>query len=265
MARVQDAADITWLDLGDHRLEARWFGSGQGPVLVFLHEGLGCLDHWRDFPEALAHSLGLRAFVYSRRGYGRSDACELPRPLDYMQQHGEHVLPRVLSAAGIDEAILIGHSDGASIALVYAGSALRPGLRGLLLEAPHVFTEPPGLEAIARAREAYNHGDLRQRLMRYHGDNVDCAFRGWNDAWLDPDFKRWNIESYLPGVGVPVLVLQGLDDPYGTTKQVDAIAHHSGAPVAVELLPECGHAPHREQRDETLAVMSGFIRGLLEG
>lgn len=262
---MQDAADITWLDMGDHRLEARWYGSGAGPVLVLLHEGLGCVDHWRDFPEALARATGLRVLAYSRRGYGRSDACALPRPLDYMQQEGELGLPRVLSVAGVREAILIGHSDGASIAIAYAGSAPREGLSGLVLEAPHVFTEPSGLEAIARARQAYDHGDLRKRLLRYHGDNVDCAFRGWNNAWLDPDFKRWNIESYLPGIGVPTLVVQGLDDPYGTTKQVDAIAHQSGAPVAVELLPECAHSPHREQRDETLAVMKGFIRGLLEG
>lgn len=262
---MQDAADLEWLDLGDHRLEARWYGAGDGPVLVFLHEGLGCLDHWRDFPAALAQATGLRALVYSRRGYGRSDACELPRPLDYMQREGERELPRALSAAGVNEALLVGHSDGASIAIVYAGSAPLPGLRGLVLEAPHVFTEPSGLEAIARAREVYDHGDLRRRLLRYHGDNVDCAFRGWNEAWLDPGFKAWNIESYLPGIRVPVLVVQGLDDPYGTLKQVDAIAHQSGTPVAAELLPECGHSPHRDQRDETLAVMSGFIRGLLEG
>ena len=174
------------------------------------------------------------------------------------------LLPEVLKAAGIRDHVLVGHSDGASIALIYAGSAPAAGLRGLILEAPHVFTEPHGLASIARAREAYQATDLRARLARHHGDNVDVAFRGWNDVWLHPDFRAWNIEEFLPKIEVPILILQGEDDEYGTWKQVEAIERGSGGPVEALAIPDCGHSPHREQPEVTLAAMAGFIRRLEE-
>ncbi len=261
------SATPEYLDLGDQRLEAVWHGPGpdDAPTLVFLHEGLGCVGMWRDFPEKLAAVTGLGALVYSRRGYGRSDPCALPRPLDYMQRHASTTLPRVLEVAGIKRAILVGHSDGASIALVYAGAqAEGTRLAGLILEAPHVFCEELSVRSIAQAREAYETGDLRRRLARYHGDNVDCAFWGWNRAWLDPAFMNWNIEDYLPAIRTPALIIQGLDDQYGTKAQVDAIVHGSGGPVEVVMLDDCAHSPHREQEARTLDAMADFIGRIVD-
>lgn len=250
-----------------HRLECDRIGAPAGagatPTLVFLHEGLGCVAMWRDFPARLAALTGCGAFVYSRLGYGRSDACPLPRPVRYMHDEGLDVLPRLLEVAGIDDAILIGHSDGASIALVYAGGTPARGLRGLVIEAPHVFCEQISVDSIAAAAVAYREGDLRERLRRYHGENVDCAFWGWNQPWLDNDFRNWNLEAYLPAVGVPTLAIQGLDDEYGTLAQVEAIESRLGARVEVLELGGCGHSPHRDQPERVLAAMAAFVASLL--
>ncbi len=242
------------------RLEARWAGPPpeEAPTLVFLHEGLGSTSLWRDFPDRLAAETGCGALAYSRAGYGKSDPVPLPRPVRFMHDEAA-VLPKVLAAAGIREHILIGHSDGASISLIHAGSGPAPGLRGLILEAPHVFTEPHGLASIARMTEAYRTTNLRERLARHHGANVDVAFRGWNDVWLNPEFAAWNIEEYLPAIRVPVLILQGEDDEYGTWRQVEAIERRSGGPVESIAIPHCGHSPHREQPDVTLQAMRGFV------
>ena len=175
---------------------------------MFLHEGLGSVGLWRDFPRTLADATGLPAFVYSRAGYGESDAAPLPRSVRYMHEEAE-LLPEILAAAGIDDPVLVGHSDGASIAIIHAGSGGKA--RALVLEAPHVFTEPMGLRSIANAREAYERGDLRQRLAKYHQD-VDAAFWGWNRPWLDPEFRDWNLEEFLPRIAAPVLVVQGEQD-----------------------------------------------------
>ena len=250
---------VRYLEAGGHRLEYAWWGPppSQGPTLVFLHEGLGCVDHWRDFPRQLSEATGLGAFVYSRLGYGRSDAIELPRPLRYM--HDEALLlPDVLKSVGIEQSILVGHSDGASISIIYAGSDACPGLRGLILEAPHVFAEEVGLESIARARQAFLATDLPQKLARYHGNNVDGAFWGWNRAWLDPDFRSWNLESYLPRIQVPILLIQGEDDEFGTMKQVEAVQRQVNAPVEVLRLDRCGHSPHRDRPAEVLGAMTRF-------
>ncbi|MGA9525895.1 MAG: alpha/beta hydrolase [Myxococcaceae bacterium] len=250
------------LNAGGKRLEFEWHGAppDEAPTLVFLHDGLGCVAMWRDFPEELARRTGCGALVYSRAGYGGSDPVEVPRPLTYMHEEGTQVLPEVLAAAGVKRAFLIGHSNGGSIALLHAGAANSfPGLAGLLLEAPHVFCEDLSVASIARAREAYVHGDLRSRLQRYHGANVDCAFWGWNRAWLDPEFRRWNIESSLPSIRVPVLVLQGADDEYGTLAQVESITRQCGGPVETEVLERCGHSPHKDQRERTLARMAAFV------
>jgi pimeloyl-ACP methyl ester carboxylesterase len=238
------------------RLEAAWWGDRRGPTLVLLHEGLGSVSQWRDWPARLAAETGLGAFAYSRAGYGGSDAVALPRPLDYMEVEARS-LPAVLGAAGIDDAILVGHSDGASIAIASAGGAGRERVRGLVLLAPHVFVETGGLEAIADARVAYEQGDLRERLARHHGDNVDVAFRGWNDAWLAPGFRAFNLERYLPAIAVPTVVVQGDADPYGTLAQVAAIER--GVPGARRVvLAGCGHAPHRERPDETTAAVAAL-------
>jgi len=253
--------DPMFLNIRGHRLEFAWWGpqKASGPTLVFLHEGLGCLDLWRDFPRQLSEATGLGAFAYSRQGYGRSDPVELPRSLRYMHQEAE-LLPEILSAAGITEPLLIGHSDGASIAIIYAGGEQGPRMRGLILEAPHVFAEEFGLKTIAQLADEFRTTDLPEKLVRYHGENVQGAFWGWNRAWLDPGFRTWNLEQYLPRIRVPMLILQGLDDRYGTLKQIEAIQRQSGGPVEAQTLAACGHSPHRDQPRTVLEAMAGFIR-----
>jgi len=248
------------------RLECRWTGPDRSdgkPVLVFLHEGLGCVGLWKDFPDLVAEQTGLPALIFSRQGYGGSDPIPLPRPVSFMHHEGQQVLPDLLAEAEIDDAILVGHSDGASISLIYAGSVEAPRIRGLVLEAPHVFVEPETLAGIRDAKVAFEEGSLRSGLERYHGSNVDCAFWGWNGVWLNPDFERWNIEEFLPNVAVPTLVVQGEDDEYGTMAQVEAIVRQVPGTVETAKLADCGHAPHVQQRDEVAARMTKFIRGLL--
>ncbi len=254
-----------YLNIGTNRLEIDWYGPGpeEAPTLVFLHEGLGCVALWHDFPARLADATGCGAFVYSRLGYGRSDPCELPRPISFMHTEGLDILPRVLAAAGIKAHILIGHSDGGSIALVNAGGRPAAGLRGLITEAAHVFCEQLSVDSIQAAKAHYETGDLRRKLHRYHGDNTVCAFRGWNDVWLHPDFMNWNIAEFLPGIKVPMLALQGQDDQYGTVAQLDAIGQQAGPGVETRLLANCRHAPHAEQADVALEAMRTFIGHIL--
>ena len=251
------------LTIAGKQLEAVCHGSPPeaAPTLMLLHEGLGCIELWRDFPAKLAAQTGFGVFVWSRAGYGRSDPVELPRPLDYMSREATEVLPHVIDAVGCRHAVLLGHSDGASIAAIYAGSVEDFRVRGLVLIAPHVFTEPTGLAAIARAREDYETGNLRARLAKYH-DHVDVAFRGWNDAWLDPGFVDWNVADCLDYLRIPTLVIQGEDDAYGTARQVEEIVNRSYAPVDVEWLAECGHAPHIERPERTLAAINDFCARL---
>ena len=250
---------------GGRRLEYEWHGPppGAAPTLVFLHEGLGCISLWRDFPARLAAATGCGALVYSRAGYGYSDPVPLPRPLRFMHEEALVVLPEVLAAAEVQDAILVGHSDGGSIALIHAGGVPGAPVRGLCLEAPHVFCEDLSVASIALAAEKYRQGDLRRALERHHGANVDVAFWGWNQAWLDPAFRGWNIQEYLGGIRCSALVVQGEDDEYGTLAQVDAIEAGSGGSVQRLVLPACGHSPHRAQPEATLAAMSAFIRDLL--
>lgn len=244
------------------RLEAQWIGSATaGPTLVLLHEGLGCIRMWRDWPEALVRATGLRVLAYSRAGYGGSDPIVRPRPLDYMEREGEHVLPAVLDATGIGDAILVGHSDGASIALCHAGTAAARGrVRGLVALAPHVFCEDCSVAAIEHARDAWLNGDLRERLAKHHGANVEHAFWGWNDAWLDPAFRAWNIERYLPAIEIPVALVQGERDQYGTLRQLDAIAAGVHGPVTRTVLADCGHSPHRDRPEATTAAVVALVR-----
>lgn len=255
---------MDFLEIDGTRLECRWIGPApaDAPTLVFLHEGLGSVSTWRDVPDALAAATGCGALVYSRAGYGQSDPVHLPRPVRFMHDEAE-VLAKVARRAGLRDAILAGHSDGASIAIIAAGRRAVPGLRALVLEAPHVFAEPCGLASIARIADAYRTTSLRARLERHHGANTDVAFWGWNGVWLDPDFRAWNIEEFLPGIAVPALVVQGTSDEYGSWAHVESIQRQSGAPVQALAIPDCGHAPHAEHRDAILAAMAGFIREVL--
>lgn len=240
------------------RLEASWWGEPAREAIVLLHEGLGCVAMWREFPARLARRVETPVFAYSRAGYGGSDPVALPRPSDYMHHEGEVVLPEVLAAAGIERATLVGHSDGGSIAIVRAGLG-DPRISRLVLIAAHVFVEPLSRRTIAEAGRRYEEADLRERLARYHGTNVDCAFRGWHDAWLSDEFRAWNLERFLPSIRIPTLVIQGEDDDFGTLAQVDAIVGGVAGPVELAMLPGCGHAPHRERPDQLLETIVRFL------
>jgi len=254
--------DLSRLDLPWGPVEVRTIAGaapgGEIPTLVFLHEGLGCAALWKDFPDAVAGATGLPAIVYSRYGYGASGPAALPRPVGYMHDEGRQVLPALLAALDIRRPLLVGHSDGASIALIHAARQ-DPDPVALVLEAPHVFVEDLSLAGIRNARTAYDEGGLKASLARHHRD-VEGAFRGWNDIWLDPAFRDWNLEALLPAIRCPVLQIQGRDDAYGTAAQLDAIAAGAGGPVRTVLLAECGHAPHRDQRAATERAMIEFIR-----
>jgi pimeloyl-ACP methyl ester carboxylesterase len=259
-------AQPRFITVNGKRLEYRWFGPRpeSAPTLLFLHEGLGCAAMWRDFPARLAAATGCGASIYSRLGYGHSDAHPLPWPVSYMHDEGLIALPALALALGLGDVILVGHSDGASIALINAGGAPLANLRGVIVEAPHVFVEDISVTSIGAAGQAYRRGDLKARLKRFHGSNVDCAFFGWHDAWLSPEFAKWNIETYLPAITMPVQVIQGETDEYGTVAQVQAIQDQLGGLAEVLILPECGHSPHRDQGGIVLAAMTDFIRRILK-
>lgn len=255
------------LTVNGTRLEVVWHGAPpeDAPTLVFLHEGLGCAVLWRDVPAKLAEATGCGALVYSRLGYGASDSCTLPRPISYMHDEALEVLPELLRVAGIRECILIGHSDGGSIALIYAGGTPATLLRGVITEAAHLFCEDISVQSIQKIESLYlKDGELRGKLAKYHGENVDCAFWGWNQAWLHPDFREWNIEEYLPHIKVPLLAIQGAEDQYGTAAQLDAIADQTGDRTEVLMLPDCGHTPHKQQKEATFDAMVTFIQDILQ-
>lgn len=257
--------DSGFLTIGDQRLEYRMLGPrpDAAPTLVLLHEGLGCVGMWADFPERLQQATGCGVFVYSRAGYGKSSPVKLPRPLTYMHDEARAALPRLLEAIGFRHGLLIGHSDGASIAAIYAGSHQDHRIGGLVLIAPHFFTEDSGIASIAQARVAYETGDLRDKLARWHAD-VDNAFRGWNDAWLDPGFRKWDITCELAYIRVPILIVQGSDDQYGTVRQIETAEQECYCPVEVTLLPGVKHAPHREAPEPTLNAVADFVKRVLE-
>lgn len=260
-----DWAKGGFLHAGGKRLEYACFGPaprpGGPPTLLLLHEGLGCVALWRDFPQKLAEATGCPVFAYSRAGYGQSDPVSLPRPLDYMTREALEVLPEVLDTLGAGRVVLCGHSDGATIAAIYAGSVEDFRLRGLILMAPHFFTEPGGLASIRDARLAYAQTDLRAKMGKYHAD-PDNAFFGWNGAWLDPGFEAWNVADVIDYIRVPTLALQGVDDQYGTGEQVRIVERRSYAPVDVVLLDDCRHSPHLEQTEATLAATGEFMARL---
>lgn len=250
--------------IGGAALEWRCFGpepSAAGPTIVLLHEGLGCVALWRAFPEQLADATGLPVFAYSRAGYGASDAAASPRPLDYMTREAVDVLPKVLDTIGAERFALLGHSDGATIAAEYAGRVADHRVRGLVLMAPHFFTEDMGLAAIAEAKSAFETEGLKERLGKHHRD-PDATFRGWNDAWLAPGFKDWNVGEVIDYWRIPCLAIQGAQDQYGTAAQIREIETRSYAPVDVVMLDDCRHAPYIDQPEKTLAAVTEFVKRL---
>ncbi|MEK9753146.1 MAG: alpha/beta hydrolase [Rhodospirillaceae bacterium] len=243
--------------MGDHEVEfVRFAGGANLPTLVFLHEGLGSVAMWRDFPARVAAATNAPAVVYSRRGYGRSSPRAAAYDVDYMHLEARETLPHLLEHWGVERPILIGHSDGASIALIHA--AEHPAnVSGVAVMAPHVFVEDICIHAIKETRGAFATTDLESRLGRYHAD-AGHAFRGWNDIWLKPAFRDWNIEAMLPAITRPVLAIQGLGDPYGTMAQLDRIERAVQGPFRRLELPDCGHSPHRDKPAETLAALVEF-------
>lgn len=256
------APEMQHLTAAGHRLEYYWTAphDGDAPALVFLHEGLGSAGLWRDFPARLTEETGLPALVYSRYGYGGSDILAAPREVDYMHTEALEALPVIRDALDLDDVILVGHSDGASIAAIHAGAARWP-VRGLILEAPHFFVEDASIAGIEDAKTAYETTDLPDRIARRHTDG-DKTFRGWNDIWLSPAFRDWNIEEYLPAITCPTLVIQGVDDEYGTEAQPAAIGRQSSGPVDAVMVPDCGHSPHRDATDGVLELMADFAVAL---
>lgn len=228
-------------------------------TIVFLHEGLGSVSLWRDFPERVTEATGIGALVYSRYGYGLSSTLEEKRAPDYMHREALDVLPALLQSLGIRKPILFGHSDGASIALIHAGAGHR--VTGLIVEAPHVFVEEISVQGATQAAVTYRTTDFRKKLARHHRD-ADKTFWGWHDIWTSSDFRDWNIESYLPAITCPTLLIQGEQDEYGTVAQIDAIAGAVKGVTSKHLLPNCCHTPHRDQADVTLELVTSFLRRL---
>ena len=228
-------------------------------TIVFLHEGLGCIGFWKDFPDALCARLGLPGLLYDRWGYGASDPFDRPRTKDYLADEAFFSLPEVLAAAGIERPILVGHSDGASIALLYAAAFPDKPL-AVVSEAAHVFVEEEALAGIRLAIQAFESGDLARRLERHHGEKTKKVFEAWADTWLSPGFRDWNIEAALPHIRAPLLLLQGAEDEYGTAAQVEAIEKGASGPVESHLLPGCGHVPHHQARERVLDLMTDFLR-----
>lgn len=261
--------DIAWAGR-PVRLEYQWVGvsDATAPLMVFLHEGLGSVSMWRDFPARLCASAGLRGLVYSRPGYGQSTprTADEHWGVDFMHRQADEVLPALLSALAVDTVQsppwLFGHSDGGSIALLYAMHH-PAGTAGVIVLAPHLFVEDVATQAIAQARAAYLDGDLRERLARHHAD-PDSAFWGWNDIWLDQGFRRWRIDGALGSIRCPLLAVQGLDDEYGTLEQIRAIARQVPQCALLELA-QCGHAPHRDQPERLMEAVTYFLQQRTEG
>ncbi|MDA0238238.1 MAG: alpha/beta hydrolase [Proteobacteria bacterium] len=251
-------------DIDDKRLEYRCIepnnSTSTTDALVMLHEGLGSIELWKSFPEDLAKATGCRVFVYSRYGYGRSTPLSEKRPVEYMHYEALNILPNFLKHIGVVCPILIGHSDGASIALIHNGGG--HDVNGLVLMAPHVFVEDRAVQSIEQARVAFEKTELPKKLDRYH-DNVESAFWGWNDVWLSSEFKSWNIEKYVANVSCESLLIQSDTDPYGTLAQIEIIEKLSPAPTQRVLLEDCGHSPHVDQPRITLENIVHFVEDIL--
>jgi pimeloyl-ACP methyl ester carboxylesterase len=257
--------DTGRIAVGASELEYRSIGPAPdaAPTIVMLHEGLGSVGLWGDFPDRLQAATGAGVFVYSRVGYGASSPATLPRRPDYMHVEALDVLPKVLEGIGFRRGLLLGHSDGASIATIYAGGVQDHRIRGLSLIAPHFVVEDISVRSIAEIKTAYEHGDLRAKLSRWHRD-VDNAFYGWNGAWLDPAFRDWDISEALGYIRVPVQIVQGAGDQYGTHRQIEIAEEECYCPVDVTMIETAAHAPHREAADVTLQAVADFANRILQ-
>jgi len=249
------------LDLPEGRIAARRIdppggAAADAPAMVFLHEALGCIAMWRDVPERLVALTGLPALVYDRHGHGLSDRMARRREPDYLDRESFDILPRVLAECGIADPILVGHSDGGSIALLHAS---RHPVRALVSEAAHVFVETVTLAGIKEASIAWRETDLPRRLGKYHGDKMEAVFSAWADCWQSEPFTSWNMESTLPGVACPVLIIQGAGDEYGTVAQVAAIATGITGPASVMMVPGCNHIPHFQAAETVLPAIAKFV------
>jgi pimeloyl-ACP methyl ester carboxylesterase len=255
-----------FLTINSSDLEYRMIGPmpENAPTIVLLHEGLGSAALWGDFPDKLQAATGAGVFAYSRAGYGASTPAKLPRPLDYMHIEALDILPKLLDQIGFRRGLLLGHSDGASIAAIYAGAHQDHRLQGVAMIAPHFVVEDISVTSIAEIKTAYETAGLRAKLARWHSD-VDNAFYGWNGAWLDPKFRDWDISEYLAYIRVPVAILQGVDDQYGTMRQVEIAQEECYCPVDVTVIPGAGHSPHREAPGATLDAISEFANAVLRG
>jgi pimeloyl-ACP methyl ester carboxylesterase len=253
-----------FLNINGADLEYRMIGPAPdaAPTIVMLHEGLGSAGLWGDFPERLQAATGAGVFAYSRAGYGASTPAKLPRPLDYMHIEAQQVLPKLLDAIGFRRGLLVGHSDGASIAAIYAGSHQDHRLQGIALIAPHFIVEDISVKSIAEIKTTYETTNLKEKLARWHKD-VDNAFYGWNGAWLDPKFRDWDISEYLAYIRVPIAILQGASDQYGTLRQVEIAREECYCPVDVTVIAGAGHSPHREAPEATLKVIADFAAAAL--
>ncbi len=254
------------IKIDSHNLEIQWHLKDiqDKPTLIFIHEGLGSVSMWKEFPETLSKMVQCPALVYSRLGYGKSDSDSIPYKINFMHTHALHELPVLIQTLKIKDYILIGHSDGGSISLINAGSqkANHKGLMGLITEAAHLFCEKITVKSIEQAKIAYEHADLKTRLHKYHGINTDNAFYRWNDIWLNPQFMHWNIKKYVPKINVPVLALQGKNDQYGSIKQIQLIQEKIKSGKTV-LIDDCMHSPHFEQTEIVLNLMSQFINEII--
>jgi len=261
---MQGLTPTGFIRIGASDLEYRMIGPApdDAPTIVMLHEGLGCVGLWGDFPDRLAAATGAGVLVYSRAGYGASTKVELPRPLDYMHIEAFEVLPKLLDQIGFRRGLLLGHSDGASIATIYAGGVADHRVRGVAMIAPHFIVEDISVTSIAEIKNAYETSDLKSKLARWHGD-VDNAFYGWNGAWLDPKFRSWDIAEYLAYIRVPVAILQGADDQYGTMRQIEIAREECYCPVDVTIVPGAGHSLHREAPEAALDTISEFAGRIL--
>jgi pimeloyl-ACP methyl ester carboxylesterase len=257
-------SDQGFLDLGDLRLEYRTAGlrAGEAPSLILLHEGLGSAGMWGEFPEKLAAATGLGVFAWSRVGYGHSSAAKLPRALDFMHGEAREILPKLLDAIGFRQGLLIGHSDGASIAAIYGGSVQDHRVRGLVLMAPHFIVEDVTINSIREIRHAFDTSDVRQRFQRWHAD-AGATVRGWTDVWMTNDFRTWDLRDDLAHIRVPILIVQGEHDHYGTERQIRIAQDECYCPVDVLLIPDIQHIPHREAPEATLKAIVEFAGRLL--
>ena len=253
---------LEYIQVNEAKLECQHIkvpGREALPTLVFLHEGLGCVALWRDFPLKLCKTLKLNGFIYSRQGYGASDPITLPRNIDFMHREAYDTVSTVLDVANINSAILVGHSDGGSIALIHAGGIQDDRVKAISTIAAHVFNEELTTKSIEAAKNAFENENLRTKLAKYHGDNVDCAFRGWNDIWLSQEFLNWNIEEFLPKIKIPTLAIQGSNDQYGTINQITAIEKGLQCTKQIKIIQDAQHSPHLTNQNTTLDILEKFF------